>query len=352
MGRGQKQPKQTLVFCFLGVTIGWTALLTPVLPHSNPWLAHLDWWTRFWMYFDAFGAPGPYGFLNGGGLVPDWLGMFPVGLEPILLKMISNLLLYGKDQSLPIFFFIHGIMILYIWIGGWWLRLSSARTTFGITFVGLVFISTFPTLLIALLAIPFTFWLQKDTNGKFWGLLVLHVCLFAAPLSSIIDSIVVLVYLYRSFDLRRVVATVVFIGLSTLPIVKLAQTPSHANVSSQNSRKSFIDYCRQKIRMPLPSQSMVKIPIGRFRLEEIGPEFALLSYFFDQDWGDSFDHAQAPKVRLSGIGFSHQLQPFWIENDRSPYSYRLSYAHLGKLEIWVPSKEIEGVRLSSLELVK
>lgn len=352
MGSGQARKEPGIVFCCLVVTIAWALILHSAISQSRLLLAHKDWFARFWIHFDAFGSPGPNWLLNAGGFAPAWLGLFSHGAEPIALKFVANLLLYGKEQSLPVFFFIHGALILHLWVIGWWLECRNVKAGIAISFIGLFLISTCPIVLIAGLAVPYVFRRQNDSDLAFWGLLILHVFLFPSPLTGTINTTLGLVRLRRNFRLGQFAVTALYLGLSLAPIIKLVRIQPHPPIQSKDLRKFFADYSRQKIGMPLPSHSIMNIPVGRFRLEEMDNTLGTLSYFFAEDWGDSFDPRIAPIVKLSDFGRVRQLQPLWKEHMRVPFSYKLSFSHLGKLEIVVPRGELENVRLGSLEIKK
>lgn len=115
-------------------------------------------------------------------------------------------------------------------------------------------------------------------------------------------------------------------------------------------RKEVIDYARHQFNLPTVEEGMDDIPIERFRLKQINDDLMQLSFFLSKDWGDSFNTNDAPEVTLTFDSTTKTLLPVWLRQLDTKFTYRLSYHHLGQLDIVLPISSFNSFYSGSVDI--
>jgi hypothetical protein len=353
-------------------SVCWLLILFAPFAKPPVLYANVAWFTRFWFSYEMFGSYSDQNPLNTSDPASDWLQFSPYGVAIVAIRILT--LGYSTVGDFPPIagFSILGVAILLAWQCFWWWNRHTTVSIFAVaSLVGVLVASWSPVLLAASLVIPIMFRTHRSNWRRQLSLISGAFILFPSLLGLITTSIalvtmVLLIWKDQIAELRvrnfcLALGLLVFGTSSTVwlkefkPVFSLTNQSLHTSsfgILQDAIAKHMTDYSRDRLDFPPSEKSSEQIPLERFRLERTKGESVYLSYFFSQDWGDSFNPKNSPRVTLYSESQRMKLNPTWRQNTETTFTYELSYLHVGKLVLLVPRSIVTANSLGWIEIEK
>lgn len=286
-------------FLFSGVC----ALGLIFLPKSEPLAGHVSWLLRSWMDNETFAWPSPVYF---------WP---PLQFIYLFLKLAFS----GGDPSADVILF----------------------STFFATF--------------------FLLCLCIQASGRGSRVLVpavsaVAIGLYLKPSVAYALLVAVVVYCFavnrtRSQVLLSAIVVTLFLPILWLPTINSSWKSSSSELISLLHKELYLKSL-MTLGMSKPNISELTIPVMRFRLVNETSDLLVMSYFFENDWGATFESDLSPRVSWRSKTESLSLQPVWRDSLQVPFEFRLSWLHLGEILISFPKKDFAKLRVGWIKIVR